>query len=219
MKSHNVGSEKDTTTRLTVSGIMIALSTVLSFIKFSNLPYGGAVTLFSFVPVLLVGYSYGLKWGIGAGLVHGVLQAVFGVSGAVAGAGFKLWQVAFCACFDYVFAFTALGLSGVLKGKIKNTRAAFTTGSFLACVIKYLCHVASGYVLFGGYAEWYFTDPESSGAAFGAHIMPAFSGQGLALVYSFIYNATFMIPETVITLVMVSILVSVSPVKTLCETE
>ena len=75
----------DNTTKLTVCGIMVAMSTVLSFIKFSELPYGGTVTLFSFVPVLFVGYAYGPKWGLSAGIVYGVLQALFGVSGATAG--------------------------------------------------------------------------------------------------------------------------------------
>ena len=74
MKSKTMDKSNETTLKLTVSAIMVALSTVLSFIKFSELPYGGSVTLFSFVPILFVGYAYGAKWGLGAGLVHGILQ-------------------------------------------------------------------------------------------------------------------------------------------------
>ena len=120
MKSKTMDKSNETTLKLTVSAIMVALSTVLSFVKFSELPYGGSVTLFSFVPILFVGYAYGAKWGLGAGLVHGILQMIFGISGATAGAGFKWWQVVLCALLDYLVAFSVLGLSGVFKKSIKN---------------------------------------------------------------------------------------------------
>ena len=68
MKSKTMDKSNETTVKLTVSAIMVALSTVLSFIKPFELPYGGSVTLFSFVPILFVGYAYGIKWGVGQDL-------------------------------------------------------------------------------------------------------------------------------------------------------
>ncbi len=205
----------DSTLKLTVSGIMIAMSTVLSFITFSQLPYGGSVTLFSFVPILFVGYAYGAKWGLAAGLVYGVLQMIFGISGAVAGAGFAWWQVLLCALLDYIVAGAMLGFGGTFKKAIKNPQLSFGLGAVLACVLKYISHFFSGYILFGTYAEWFFT--EGAGMDYGAKILAEYSGNTLSVVYSLIYNATFMLPETIITVIMACIIISVKPIRTACE--
>lgn len=202
----------DNTVKLTVSGIMVAMSTVLSFIKFSELPYGGSVTLFSFVPIIFVGYAYGVKWGLSAGIVYGVLQALFGVSGATA--GFAWYQVILCAMLDYIVAGAALGLGGVFKKAIKNPQLSFGLGTVFACVLKYISHFLSGYILFGTYAQWFFE--EGGGASYGADILAAYSGNTLSIIYSLIYNATFMVPETIITVVMACIIISVKPLRKTC---
>ncbi|MBR5262314.1 MAG: energy-coupled thiamine transporter ThiT [Clostridia bacterium] len=202
------------TMRLTVSAIMVAMSTVLSFIKFSELPYGGSVTLFSFVPILFVGYAYGAKWGLSAGIVYGILQTVFGISGAVSGAGFAWYQVLLCALLDYIIAGATLGLGGAFKKLIRNPSLSFGLGSLFACVLKYISHFLSGYILFGTYAEWFFE--EGAGMEYGAGILATYSGNVLSAVYSLIYNATFMLPETIITVIMACIIISVKPLRKAC---
>ena len=211
MKSKTTDKSNEMILKLTVSAIMVALSTVLSFIKFSELPYGGSVTLFSFVPILFVGYAYGAKWGLSAGLVHGILQMIFGISGATAGAGFKWWQVVLCALLDYLVAFSVLGLSGVFKKSIKNPQASFALGALFACVLKYVSHVLSGYILFRGYAEWFFG--QDSIKAFGSKILSTYSGNVLGIIYSLFYNATFSVPETILSIVMVVVLISIKPIR------
>lgn len=200
--------------KLTVSAIMVAMSTVLSFIKFSELPYGGSVTLFSFVPILFVGYAYGAKWGLSAGIVYGILQTVFGISGAVAGAGFAWYQVLLCALLDYIVAGAMLGLGGIFKKAIKNPQLSFGLGALTSCIFKYISHFLSGYILFGTYAEWFFT--EGAGMDYGAGILATYSGDVLSAVYSLIYNATFMLPETIITVIMACIIISVKPIRKAC---
>ncbi len=212
MSNQKSNKMSDNTLKLTVSAIMVAMSTVLSFIKFSELPYGGSVTLFSFVPIIFIGYAYGVKWGLSAGLVYGVLQALFGVSGATA--GFTWYQVILCAMLDYIVAGTALGLGGIFKKGIKNPQLSFGLGSFFACVLKYISHFLSGYILFGTYAEWFFE--EGGGASYGAEILATYSGNTLSIIYSLIYNATFMLPETVITVIMACIIISVKPLRKVC---
>lgn len=199
------------TKKLTVSAIMVALSTVLSFIKFSNLPFGGSVTLFSFVPILFIGYAYGAKWGTGTGLVSGILQMVFGISASTAGAGFKWWQVCLCALLDYIVAYSVLGLSGVFKNKIKNPQISFALGSVVACLLKYIAHFFSGFTLFSGWAEWFFT--EGGGVNYGNTILSSFSGNALSAIYSLIYNGLFSIPELITSTVMVVILISIKPIR------
>ena len=55
------------TQRLTVSAVMLALATVLAvvceFIPFLSLPMGGGFTLASMLPIVIISYMYGLKWG------------------------------------------------------------------------------------------------------------------------------------------------------------
>lgn len=214
MRNQKSNKMSDSTLKLTVSGIMVAMSTVLSFIKFSELPYGGSVTLFSFVPVIFVGYAYGVKWGLSAGIVYGILQTIFGISGAVTGAGFAWYQVLLCAMLDYIVAGAMLGLGGIFKKLIKNPQLSFGLGTFVACVLKYISHFLSGYILFGTYAEWFFV--EGGGASYGADILATYSGNTLSVIYSLIYNATFMLPETVITIIMACIIISVKPLRKTC---
>ena len=46
--------------------ILIALATVLSLIKFVDLPYGGSITVASMLPIALISYRRGLGWGLGS---------------------------------------------------------------------------------------------------------------------------------------------------------
>ena len=68
------------TLRLVTSGVLIGLATVLSVIKVFALPFGGSVTLFSMVPILVLGYMYGVKWGLLSGGVYGLLQMILGAT-------------------------------------------------------------------------------------------------------------------------------------------
>ena len=74
--------------------------------------------------------------------------------------------------------------------------AALVLGGLVAMSVRYLCHVASGYVLFSGWAEWFFT--QEGFPAWGARLVETLSTEGLGLVYSLVYNAMYMIPEMVI---------------------
>lgn len=211
MRNKKSNRMSENTIKLTVSGIMVAMSTVLSFIKFTELPYGGSVTLFSFVPILFIGYAYGLKWGVSSGIVYGILQTVFGISGAVTGAGFAWYQVILCALLDYIIAGAMLGTGGIFKKLIKNPQLSFGLGAFFACLLKYISHFLSGYILFGTYAQWFFQ--EGDGMSYGAGILANYSGNTLSIIYSLIYNSTFMLPETVITVFMACLIISVKPIR------
>ena len=107
-----------------------------------------------------------------------------------------------------------LGTGGLFEQAIKNPQTSFGLGVLFACVLKYISHFLSGYILFGTYAEWFFT--EGGGMDYGAGILAAYSGNTLSIVYSLIYNASFMLPETVITVIMACIIISVKPLRKAC---
>ena len=64
-------------TRMLCEGaIMVALAQILSYIKLMELPNGGSLTPAMF-PILLFGLRWGLKDGLLAGFVFGLLQLIF----------------------------------------------------------------------------------------------------------------------------------------------
>ena len=72
--------QKLNTERLTVSAIMIALASVLSLFTPLALPQGGGITIMSMLPIILISYRYGLKWGTATAFIYSVIQLLFGFS-------------------------------------------------------------------------------------------------------------------------------------------
>ena len=103
---------------LVLGGVMVAMATVLGFIKLYDAPYGGSITVCSMLPILFFGYRCGLKWGLGAGFVNSVLQLLLGMS-ALKGvsAGVLVGSI----FLDYLIAFTVLGLAGMFRGRSRMT--------------------------------------------------------------------------------------------------
>ena len=164
---------------LTECSVMIALSVVFGFIKVADMPYGGSVTIASMLPIVLVAYRHGLGWGMGAAMANSLVQLVSGVKYF---SYFTTWQsVVALVLFDYILAFAVFGLAGAFKKRMKQN-LAISLGALFASVLRYACHVISGATIWAGLS------------------IPT----GAALVYSIGYNATYMIPETVI-LVSVSV--------------
>lgn len=186
-------SEK--TMKLVLGGIMIALSAVLSLIKVFQLPYGGSITLCSMLPIMIYAYKYGVKWGVFAGFAYSITQLILD---AAAIRGFTLLSALGVMVFDFFVAFSVLGLASIFKNRFKKNTVAFSLGAAFAMLLRYLSHVISGMIFFGSYAEWYFSQ---EGMAIGGVILEKFSGYGLALIYSLIYNGSYMLPELLITLI------------------
>ncbi len=194
------------TMKLAVGGVMIAVATILSIIQVFRLPYGGSITLCSMVPIMLIGYLYGVRWGMLCGLVYGAVQAILGVQTS-AYAGQTWWGVMLILFFDYVVAFSALGLAGIFAKKIKNTQIGFGLGIVLAGMLRLTAHFVSGFILFGQYAEWYFS--QENFPSFGQTMLTEYSGIKLSMIYSVIYNGSYMIPETIISLIAGVLIISV----------
>ena len=72
-------------------------------------------------------------------------------------------------------------------------------GAVVALGARYVAHIASGYILFSGWAEWLFT--QEGFPAWGASLVEALSPEMLGLVYSVVYNGMYMVPELLLTAV------------------
>ena len=167
--------EHTKTRKLVESAVMIALATVLSLLKLADLPYGGSVTLASMLPIALIAYRNGLGWGLGTGLAYGVIQQLLGLKTLtyVTGAG----SVIAVILLDYLLAFAVMGFAGVFRRTGLSQATSLTAGVAFSCVLRYICHVISGATVWAGLS------------------IPTTA----ALGYSFVYNATYMIPETIVT--------------------
>jgi thiamine transporter len=97
-----------------------------------------------------------------------------------------------------------LGLGGIFRNRIENRGAALVCGSLVALGARYVAHILSGYILFSGYAEWYFT--QEGFPAWGAQLVASLEPQVLGVVYSVVYNGMFMIPEIVLTAIVAAII-------------
>lgn len=188
-----------TVTRLVETGVLLALATILSFIKPFSLPFGGGITIVSMLPIVLLSYRHGLKWGLFSAFIYSLLQIVTGI-GTVRGffvpEDYALWAGIGIVLLDYVAAFTVLGFGGLFRNKLKAP-LALCLGSIVALLLRYLMHILSGFIFFGAWAEWFFT--QEGFYSIGSKIMENFSGAGLSLIYSIFYNGLYMIPELILT--------------------
>ena len=101
--------------------------------------------------------------------------------------------------FDYILAYTLLGLGGLFRSSIRNNGIALMCGSLVALSCRYLAHIVSGYVLFSGWAERFFT--QEGFPAWGAGLVESLSPEMLGLTYSVVYNGMYMVPEMILTAV------------------
>ncbi len=209
------------TRKLVVSAVMLALATILSLIKLWEMPWGGSITLFSMLPIILIGFMYSPKWGVLTALTGALLQMLLGATMSQAFAGLDGISVLYMAILDYIVAFTVLGLGGIFKKVIKNQYVCLILGVIFTVLLRYAAHFASGAILWGGYAEWFFSDPEAFASVAPElcnGIMENFSGTGLACVYSAIYNGCYMLPELIITVIGAVAVYAAKPLRKLIST-
>ncbi|MBQ5340576.1 MAG: energy-coupled thiamine transporter ThiT [Oscillospiraceae bacterium] len=171
--------------------LLLAVAAVLSvYPKFKFLPNGGSITFCSMLPIILASYVFGVKNGLLTGFAFSLIQLITGFSGS------GLGPVAFAVelVFDYIVAFTVLGLGGLFRDG-KDPRRALASGTVVATLLRFLSHFISGVVVWGEYAEWFFENLSS----FGETVLSKFNGTALMMLYSAVYNGSYMIPEIIIT--------------------
>lgn len=158
------------TRRLTETAIMIALATGLSYVTIFKLPMGGSITLFSQVPIMIIGYCYGVKWGCVTGIIHGILQMLLqGLGNFAYVKGIGAYLILILA--DYFVAFMVLGLGGgMFKKLIKNQTVALGVGAFVGSLLRFLCHFISGVTIWGDYADGWKSVWEYSAAYNGSYM-------------------------------------------------
>ncbi len=202
------------TKRITESAMLLAVAILLELLSkmfIPEMPFGGQITLVSMLPVVLISYRHGVKWGLVSGVAYALLEMAIGAKTVAAafqpgyfGDGVVLLNAFIMCILDYLVAFTVLGLGGCLRNKVENKGLGLMFGSLIALGARYLAHIASGYILFSGWAEWFFT--QEGFPVWGAQLVESLSAEMLGLVYSIVYNGMYMIPEMVITAIVCLVL-------------
>lgn len=185
----NVNSKKYVY-KLTLSAVFIALASALSLIKIYNLPLGGSVTLLSMLPVVMLSCMLGLKWGFGAAFVYSLVQLGFGITiDGLFGWGLTSVSLIGTILLDYLLPFTLLGIGGIFA---KRGTLGIIIGTVIALIIRFVCHLLSGAIIFDIWCEW-----EN------------------VWLYSLCYNGSYMLPELVITTIGAGLLTSAPQIKKL----
>ena len=175
-------NEKKLETKVFVEIIVFAaLSAVLYAIRPYTLPYGGSVTLGSMVPVMWLSMRRGVRAGILAGFIFGILALFIDIM--FLGAA-NIIASPIQVILEYPIAFGVLGLAGIFH---KKTVGFAEAGVALSIFIKFLIHYLVGAFIWVYVYEF---PPE-----WGQFLWPA------------IYNGSFLLVEYVISAVLIAILV------------
>ena len=202
--------------------MLLAVAIVLELVSkmfIPEMPFGGQITLVSMLPVVLISYRHGVKWGLISGVTYALLEMAIGAKTVASafqpgyfGDGTMFLNALIMCVLDYLVAFTVLGLGGLFRNRIKNPGVGLMCGSLVALGARYVAHIASGYILFSGWAEWFFT--QEGFPAWGAQLVESLSPEMLGLTYSVVYNGMYMVPEILITAVVAVILAKVPKIVT-----
>ena len=131
---------------------------------------GGSVTLLSMLFISLIGYWYGLRTGLLTAIAYGLLQLII-----------DPYVISLPQLFiDYIFAFGALGLSGLFA----NSKNGLYKGYIASVFGRFIFAFISGVVFFG-----------SSAAGYGMSVP----------IYSICYNGAYIFTEAAITLIVIAL--------------
>ena len=156
--------------------LCIAMSYALSFLKFKIWPEGGSIDIVM-VPLLIYAWRRGALWGVAAGLIFGTIKCFF------AGGFAWGWQ---SILLDYSIAYAAVGLGGL----VRKMKFGLPLGAVVGSVCRFLIHFISGVTIYRIVAPVEFLNRSYSDPA----------------LYSLVYNGSYMLPNTLIALILAAVL-------------
>ena len=169
-------------TNVLVEGaIMIALATVLSFIRVVKLPWGGSITLLSMLPIVLFSIRRGIKAGLTVSFLFSLVQFIQGIMDGLFGWGLTPGSLIACIFLDYLLAFTVLGLAGIFR---KKGVPGWIAGIAFAILLRFTMHFLGGVIIWQSFGQlWgeFFTEN--------------------TVLYSLLYNGAYMLPEMIFTII------------------
>ena len=185
---------KNNKLRILVEGaVMVAMAFGLSLLTIYKLPWGGRITVLSMLPIVV----FSIRNGVGSGLMCSFVYSLTQLAQGIIEDGLFTWGLTpllliGCIFFDYVGAFTVLGLAGMFR---KKGMGGWISGAVIAIALRYVLHILSGGLIFvtvGMILDW---DIQN------------------AWVYSMVYNGAYMLPEMILTTVGAVVLFKTGAIK------
>ena len=133
------------------------------------------------VPLIILAMRQGYVKGVAVGLAFGILKYFLASGFAIS------WE---SILLDYSVAYAAVGVAGLLRAKKYAPLSALA-----GCFARFVVHFISGVTVYAKYMPEVFLG------------MPMKS----ATVYSVLYNGTYMLPNTILAIIAVTVLSSVIP--------
>ncbi|MBR1423193.1 MAG: energy-coupled thiamine transporter ThiT [Ruminococcus sp.] len=190
--------KKFSTIQLVEGAIMLALGIVLSLITpFKKLlPFGGSITLLSMLPICLYSIKYGVINGLAVSFLFSLFQFAQGaIQDGLFGWGLTAGMLVACIAFDYIIAYTVIGLAGIFR---KKGIQGWIAGTILALVLRFFSHFISGVYVFASTGKiWDDLDFVANNK----------------YLYSAVYNAAYMVPEIILTVIAAVILYNLPVTK------
>jgi len=155
---------------------LISVSIAISFFEIKIGALGGSID-FVMIPLFILCYRNGAKYGLLSCFAFGILYCLVGGK-----FGYGLPSV----LLDYVLAYTVIGFSGFFAGKSKFIELSV----FVGCFARFIIHFISGITLYA------ITTATEVGGIVTSN----------AVLFSVIYNGLYMLPNTVIAIIVMSIL-------------
>ena len=160
------------------SAVLVAFAVALSFIKLPIAVFGGSVDIVM-VPLFIICSRRGWSYGILGGAACGLIKCLIG-----GGIGWGLPSI----LLDYVLAYAAVGVAGFFA----RHRELPVFAVLIGCAARFAVHFISGVTIYKILVPtaiegtpWVFSNP---------------------IVYSLVYNAIYMLPNTVIAVILMALL-------------
>lgn len=179
---------------MVISAMMLAISLIIKllimYIPMANWPHGGSISLV-LIPLVLASLYCGPIWGGFVGVSYGLID--FFIDGVT---GWSTNPIIILLAFvlDYLIAFGSCAIAGLFRKAFYEKKAWAPAVSVLCFgLIRFISHFFSGMLVWTSNADY-------------ENIIPDFSWGGF--VYSMTYNGSYMLPTTVICMVVITLMLS-----------
>lgn len=162
---------------------MVSLSIALKQIVLIRFPFGGSVTLGKYVPLILLSYKSGTKTAVLASFAYSVINLIF---------SFKIppvknfYYFALLIFLEYFLPYMLVGFVSFLGWGIRNKNLRIYASVVTLFILKILLSSISGIVFWSEYIPKEFN----------------------IWIYCIIYNSAYLIPECLITLILLKYMIS-----------
>ncbi len=162
------------------SAMMVALAAVLGMFKISLWAQGGSID-FCMAPLFILAYRRGAGVAIPAGLAYGLVDCL--LSGGI---GWGLPSI----LLDYVLAYGVIGIAGFFRKMPFGLGIGVIVGSLARFAVHFISGVTIYRIAVGTSAELFGITFDSS----------------LAVLYSLVYNGSYMLGDCILALFVVLLL-------------